>query len=110
MEDGEKMAAFFEDKKKERERQMKERKKLLDGSSSEGSGDDKGGRDETQTGTYNSLNPLGATTRTSPSQIKGHLEPEQIARELDKLNLTTQTPHMKTHILQQKAQKARELT
>ena len=87
MEDGEKMATFFEDKKKERERQQKERRKLLDGSSSEGSGDDKGGRDETQTGTYNSLTPLGATTRTSPSQTKGHLEPEQIARELDKIEL-----------------------
>jgi hypothetical protein len=58
MEDGEKMATFFEDKKKERERQQKERKKLLDGSSSDGSGDDKGERDETQTGTYNSLTPL----------------------------------------------------
>jgi hypothetical protein len=87
MGDEEKMATFFEDKKKERERQQKERRKLLDGSSSEGSGDDKGERDETHAGTYNSLTPLGATTRTSPSQTKGHLEPEQIARELDKIEL-----------------------
>ena len=87
MGDGEKMATFFEDKKKERERQQKGRRKLLDGSSSEGSGDDKGGRDETQTGTYNSLTPLGATTRTSPPQIKGHIEPEQIARELNEIKL-----------------------
>ena len=88
MEGGEKMATFFEDKKKERERQLKERKKkkLLDGSSSEESGDDKGGRDETQTGAYNSLTPLG-TTRTSPSQIKGSLEPEQIAIEIDRIEL-----------------------
>ena len=107
MGDGEKMATFFEDKKKERERQQKEKRKLLDGSSSEGSEDDKEGRDETQTGTYNSLTPLGATTRTSPSQIKGHREQQE---NLTKLNLTTQTPHMKTHILQQKAQTARELT
>ena len=96
MEDGEKMATFFEDKKKERERQQKERRKLLDGSSSEGSGDDKGGRDETQTGTYNSLTPLGATTRTSPSQTEGHLEPEQIARELDKIELNHS--HENSHI------------
>jgi hypothetical protein len=75
MEDGEKMATFFVDKKKERERQMKERKKLLDGSSSEEGGDDKGGRDETRTGAYDSLTPLGTTTHTSPSQIKGNLEP-----------------------------------
>jgi hypothetical protein len=33
-EDGEKMASFFEDKKRERERQLKERKKRFDGSSS----------------------------------------------------------------------------
>jgi hypothetical protein len=44
MEDGEKMASFFEDKIRERERQLKEKNKLLDGSSSEESGDDKGGR------------------------------------------------------------------
>jgi hypothetical protein len=87
MEDGEKMATFFEDRKKERERQMKERKKLLDGSSSEESGDDEGGRDETQTVAYDSLTPLGTTTRTSPSQTKGNLEPEQIAIELDKIEL-----------------------
>ncbi len=86
--DGEKMATFFVDKKKERERQLKEKKKkLLDGSSSEEPGDDKGGGDETQTGTYNSLTPLGATTRTSPPQIKGNLEPEQIAREVDRIEL-----------------------
>jgi hypothetical protein len=87
MENREKMATFFEDKKKERERQMKERKKLLDGSSSEESGDDKGGRDETQTGAYNSLTPLGTTTRTSPSQTKGNLEPEQTAIEVNRIEL-----------------------
>ncbi len=87
MEDGEKMATFFEDKKKERERQMKERKKLLDGSSSEESGDDGGGRDEFQTGAYDSLMPLGTTTRTFPSQTKGNLEPEHIPIELDKIEL-----------------------
>jgi hypothetical protein len=39
-EDGEKRAKFFEDKKRERERQLKERKKRLDGSDSEGEGDE----------------------------------------------------------------------
>jgi hypothetical protein len=87
MEDGEKMASFYEDKKRERERQLKKRKKLLDGSSSEKSGDDDGERDETQAGAYDSLTPLGTTTRISPSQTEGNLEPEQIAIELDKIEL-----------------------
>ena len=81
------MASFFEDKKREKERQLKERKKLLVESSSEESGDDEGGRDETQAGAYDSLAPLGTTTRTSPSQTEGNLEPEQIAIELDKIEL-----------------------
>jgi hypothetical protein len=87
MGEGEKMATFFEDRKKERERQMKERKKQIDGSSSEESGDDGSGRDETRTGAYDSLTPFGTTTRTSPSQIKGNLEPEQIAIEIDRIEL-----------------------
>ncbi len=81
------MATFFEDRKKERERQMKERKKQIDGSSSEESGDDGSGRDETRTGAYDSLTPFGTTTRTSPSQIKGNLEPEQIPIEIDRIEL-----------------------
>jgi hypothetical protein len=60
----------FEDNKRERERQLKERKKLLDGSSSEESGDGDSERDETQTGAYDSLTPLGTTTRTSPYKRK----------------------------------------
>jgi hypothetical protein len=102
MEDGVKVATFFEDKKKERERQIKERKKLLDGSSSEERGEDKGGRDETQTGAYNSLTPLGATTRTPPSQIKGNLEPEQIAIEIDRIELnSSKTSHENSNISQE---------
>ena len=79
MGDGEKMATFFEDRKKERERQMKERKKPLEGSSKGERGDDEGGGVETQTGAYDSLTPLGTTTHTPPSQIKGNLETELIA-------------------------------
>ncbi len=65
MEDGKKMATFL--------------------SSSEGSVDDKGRRDEAKTRTYNSLTPLGTTTRTSPSQTKGNLELEQNAIEVDRI-------------------------
>ncbi len=81
------MATFFEDRKKERERQMKERKKLLEGSSRGERGDDEGGGVETQIGAYDSLTPLGTTTHTSPSQIKGNLETELIAIELNKIEL-----------------------
>jgi hypothetical protein len=95
MEDGEKIATFFEDKKKERRKQMKERKKLIDdGISSEESGDDGGGRVETQTGAYDSLTPLGTTTRTSPSQIKRNLEPEQIAIEIDRIELNNSNTYL----------------
>ncbi len=46
-----------------------------------------------------SLLLFGATTRTSPSQIKGHLEPEQIARELDEIKLNhSNTSHENSHI------------
>jgi hypothetical protein len=87
-EDGEKMASFFEDKKREREGQLKERKKRLDGSSSEESGKSDSGRNKTQTGAYNSFMSLGATTRTSPHQTKGNSEQEQIlAIELNKIEL-----------------------
>jgi hypothetical protein len=82
---------------------------LLDGSSSEEGGDDKGGRDETQTGAYDSLTPLDATTRTSPSQIKGNLEPEQIAIEIDRIELNnSNTSHENSNTLQENSNTSHE--
>jgi hypothetical protein len=85
--DGEKTTRFFKDKKKKREKQLKERKKRLDGSDSEEKGDSEDEREQTQTGAYDSLMPLGSTTCTTFTQTKGTPETEQIERELNKIEL-----------------------
>ncbi len=60
------MATFFKDKKKDRDRQMKERKKVFDGSSSEESGDDKGGETRLKQG-LTTLSRLWAQQHSLPS-------------------------------------------
>ena len=78
---------FFKDRKKIRERQVQEKKKLLDGSDSEGIEDSEDGREETQSGAYDSLTLLGSTSCAPLTQIKGTPETEQIERELNKIVL-----------------------
>ncbi len=83
----EKREMFFQDKKKRRERQVKEKKKLLDGSDSEGIENSENGREETQSGAYDSLILLGSTSCAPLTQIKGTPETEQIERELNEIEL-----------------------
>jgi hypothetical protein len=79
---------------------LKEKKKRLDGIDSEGSVGCEDEREQIQTGSYDSLTPLGTTTCTLPTQTKGTPETEQIERELNNIELNnTNTSPLKNEYI-----------